>query len=441
MAKAITYLEQSRHAVYYFRIRVPNSLKTSFPCSEVRRSLGTKCRRLAILRGAKLLEQVEELFSQAGRGEIIDLKRLSWSEPFEFSRPPAVVNASVLELEPERTSPKMSIAFQRYLETQKLEGVGEKTLGDKRSIFELLVRVVGDMPVHCFQRKHAQKFKEIALKLPPRSNRKCNVTLERLITEAETTISTTTFNNYMKYLSAFFTWLLQEEYSDKNYFDGLRVKQRTKASLGRSIFSEEDLRHLFCGAIPLCDHPRPYQHWLPLLALYSGARMGELCQLYVDDIMEINGIHCIYIREGRADQKLKTPSSERVIPIHSKLKDAGFMGYVKQRRQQGPDTLLFDLVKHKRHGYAATPSKWFGRLREKLGFKDNRIKERKDFHSFRHTVADHLKQLGVAESLVAGLLGHQTGGITFSRYGKDFKPEMLQPVVEQLAFNIDQDWS
>jgi integrase len=65
-----------------------------------------------------------------------------------------------------------------------------------------------------------------------------------------------------------------------------------------------------------------------------------------------------------------------------------------------------------------------------LGFRDEVGK--KDFHSFRHTLADHLKQKGVAESLVGGLLGHQAGGITFNRYGKDFRPEVLARIVEML---------
>lgn len=80
----------------------------------------------------------------------------------------------------------------------------------------------------------------------------------------------------------------------------------------------------------------------------------------------------------------------------------------------------------------SAPSKWFARYRASLGFK--RGGERKDFHSFRHTVADHLKQQGVSESLVGGLLGHTTGGITFSRYGKDWKPETMVEVVEMLSW-------
>ncbi len=436
MAQLSAYLQRSQHSVYYFRIRVPESARKLVPQSQIRRSLRTKCKRQAIVRSAKLLQQVEGLFHEAVKGQPVDLSQLSWSDQSEPS-PVAAVPTSALDQAPApaRTSPKISVALAQYLEAQHLEGVGAKTIGDKRSIVELLVRAVGDMPVHRFQRQHAQQFREIALKLPPRSNRKHHVPLERLIADAESTISMTTFNNYVKYLSAFFAWLVLEGHCDKNPFEGLRIKQRARASAGRSRFTEGDLQRLFSGICTRHDPGKPYQYWLPLLALYTGARMGELCQLYADDIVTINGIDCIYIREGRADQRLKTPSSERVIPIHSQLRDVGFMQYVQGRKQQGADALLFDLIRHQRHGYSATPSKWFGRLREALGFKG--AESKKDFHSFRHTVADHLKQLGVTESLVAGVLGHQSGGITFSRYGKDFKPEVLQPVIEQLAFGIE----
>jgi len=94
--------------------------------------------------------------------------------------------------------------------------------------------------------------------------------------------------------------------------------------------------------------------------------------------------------------------------------------------------LFPELSRHKKHGYSAVPSKWFARLREQLGFKREGVQ--KDFHSFRHSFADHLKQKGIAESLVGGVLGHQSEGITFSRYGKDFQPEILAPIVESVSF-------
>lgn len=78
---------------------------------------------------------------------------------------------------------------------------------------------------------------------------------------------------------------------------------------------------------------------------------------------------------------------------------------------------------------------WVRRTLSGVGEANSRGSEKKDFHSFRHTVAGYLKQKGIDENLVGGLLGHQTGGITFCCYGKDFKPDVLVPVVELVGFD------
>jgi len=215
----------------------------------------------------------------------------------------------------------------------------------------------------------------------------------------------------------------------------LKIKQHIKVNAQRSKVSERDLKHLFTADIYTGKKAyKDYQYWLPLLGVYTGARMNEICQLYLGDLKSVNGIDCIHIQAKHEDQNLKTPSSERLIPIHSKLKELGFMEYVAHQRSIGHTRLFSELVRHSKHSYAATPSKWFANLRTKLGFTGG--DEKKDFHSFRHTVADHLKQLGVAESVIGGILGHQTGGITFNRYGKDYKPEMLAASVEMLGFDF-----
>lgn len=225
---------------------------------------------------------------------------------------------------------------------------------------------------------------------------------------------------------------MREGYCARNPFDGMRVRQRRKQSEERSAFNSEDLKLLFSKqtyALPTSN--KPDQYWLPLLGLYTGARLSELCQLYVDDVVSVNGIDCLHIRADKPDQRLKTPSSERLIPLHSKLKQLGFLEYVERLRTTQPGRVFPRLSRHKKHGYGAGASKWFARVRERLGLRENGIN--KDFHSFRHTLADHLKQKGLAEELVAGLLGHQAGGITFNRYGKDYRPETLLPVIEAVT--------
>jgi len=324
---------------------------------------------------------------------------------------------------------------QGCLEQQSHEGVAAKTLSDKRSVAELMTRIVGDLPVDLITRQDARKFREVALKLPPRMNQLPEgQSLEQIIETATTTISLTTFNNYVKNLTTFFSYAIREGYCERNPFDGLRVRQRGKVSEERSVFTEDDLRRLFSKQVyASANSAQPHKYWLPLLGLYTGARLNELCQLYLDDVVCINGIDCLHIRATKPDQKLKTVTSERLVPIHSKLKALGFLEFVQSQREAGHQRLFAELTLHKAHGYAAAPSKWFTRVRDQLGFRDGA--ERKDFHSFRHTLADHLKQKGIVESLVGGILGHQSGGITFSRYGKDFRPEVLAPVVEAVEFD------
>jgi len=330
-------------------------------------------------------------------------------------------------------SPRFSQVVAECLEQQKQEGVAAKTIDDKRAVASLLIRIVGDLPIDLISRQDARKFRETALKLPPRINQlPADQSLQQVIETATSTISLTTFNNYVKNLTTFFSYAIREGYCQRNPFDGLRVKQRGKVSEERSVFTEDDLRSLFSRAsYAPADTSKPHQYWLPLLGLYTGARLTELCQLYLDDVVSIGGVDCLYIRASRPDQKLKTASSERLVPIHSKLKGLGFLEFIQRQRSAGHQRVFPELTCHKKHGYGAGASKWFTRVRERLGLRDGEGK--KDFHSFRHTFADHLKQKGAQEGLVGGLLGHQSEGITFGRYGKDFRPEVLVPVVEMVT--------
>ena len=51
MSSVPSYLWLSRHSIFYFRIVVPGVLRPLFPCSEIRRSLQTRCKREALIRG------------------------------------------------------------------------------------------------------------------------------------------------------------------------------------------------------------------------------------------------------------------------------------------------------------------------------------------------------------------------------------------------------
>jgi len=69
-------------------------------------------------------------------------------------------------------------------------------------------------------------------------------------------------------------------------------------------------------------------YWLPLLALFTGARLGELAPLTVADITTDNpaGISTIRVTEHlEQGRRLKNVGSRRVVSIPPELVGLGFM--------------------------------------------------------------------------------------------------------------------
>ncbi|MFZ3324836.1 MAG: hypothetical protein WA231_02620 [Methylocella sp.] len=70
----------------------------------------------------------------------------------------------------------------------------------------------------------------------------------------------------------------------------------------------------------------PVNRWVPLLSAYSGVRVSEICQLRVEDVTQLSGIWCMKIAPEAGS--LKTAGSERVVPLHPAVIEAGFLQFV-----------------------------------------------------------------------------------------------------------------
>jgi len=60
--------------------------------------------------------------------------------------------------------------------------------------------------------------------------------------------------------------------------------------------------------------------WLPVLGLFTGCRIEELCQLHCSDVIQYDGIWCLDIND-EGEKRLKNKSSKRVVPLHQILVD------------------------------------------------------------------------------------------------------------------------
>lgn len=169
---------------------------------------------------------------------------------------------------------------------------------------------------------------------------------------------------------------------------------KAKKGVKRRAFNQEELQKIF-GSDYYRDanYNRAYQYWIPLLAAYTGARVNELAQLNIDDIKtDKEGIAYFNITgddEEEDSKSIKNEESKRVVPVHQKLIDLGFLDFVKSREGKEIQN-LFDIKKARADKYGKVPATWFNQkyLRGYLKLDDPAIV----FHSFRHRFVTSLSQ-------------------------------------------------
>ena len=256
-------------------------------------------------------------------------------------------------------------------------------------------------------------------------------------TNRGTKMSPTRVDLYLGYAAQAFNWAIKHHYTEINPFSGLQYgkKKRKRADKQRDAFNTDDLKKMFVDSRYFgqdkwgkCKHPHFF--WAPILGLYTGARMEEIGQLYVDDVKQIDGVWALDINESRPDQSVKT-SEQRLIPLHDFIvKELKFIDYINSLPQDGR---VFPELKRIQDRYTHGYTQWFSSFKKRCGIDAN-----KTFHSFRHSLTTCLLKRDVPDYRIAQLVGHVTDGQTTGRYGKRFKPELLkEKVVDKIDYGID----
>ena len=321
----------------------------------------------------------------------------------------------------------LSQGFSLYKREQILENWGVRTAAQNEASFKQLIEVIGDIPITAVTKSVVRDYKQTLLSYPANryKGKRREKTLEQLVEEGCISISLETVRNIMGRVSSFFNWLVKQGYREDNPFSGVAPRRVHSARSERSPFNDDDLKLLFGTAIYKDKiYAHDWQYWLPLLGLYTGARLEELCQLKGQDFKVADGCHYIDIHgEGDIQNRVKTPSSIRKIPVHSELINLGLLG-IANKRPKGH--FLFDL-RRVNTNLGHLPSKWFGGYKASLGLP----KGTKVFHSFRHTLRDKLTLSGVPNEHIRELLGHEQIGETFGRYGSSIPVNVLAESLEK----------
>ena len=330
--------------------------------------------------------------------------------------------------------------------------VTAKTTVKYDAIFRAIEEVLGkDTLLRQITRADCKRFQELLASLPPNATKRFpKLSLEQAAAKGKADglkpISSIVANAYLNKLTALLAWAVEEDLLDKNPAKGLRIASPPNGKKGRrKPFSIEQLNAIFSAPLYAgCqddengyaergpNHPRRGRFWVPLLALFTGMRLNEICQLLVSDVTVDDNTDVILVREGEVDgeKSVKTDAGERCIPIHPELKRLGFLDHVAARRKAGDGRLFPELPRGSTGYYSDAFQKWFSRFLRKAGASEPKT----SFHSFRHTFRDALREADISEERVRRIGGWVGNGGADQLYGKGLRPSTLAREIKKVRY-------
>ncbi len=344
---------------------------------------------------------------------------------------PAAVSS--IKVQPPRfsTAMKLSQAFEVWKNKQN---PSEMTIQEWKRSIRLFTEMHTDLPVDLIEDMQIVEFSD-ALKIVPKRLEKeyDKVPFPKLIKLAKEgkfkdkePRSIASINKYISAISSVLKVMCQNAVIARNPASNKHLPDKDDESGKRLPFTIDALQTLFSSTVystnfwgsPETD--KPSRFWIPLLGVFTGARIEEIAQLRLADIQSHNDI--CYISINKEDgKKLKTKSSKRNIPVHNELIRIGFIKYVEECKKKGDKYLFADLADRKDGKRGRNASNWFRRCINGLGIKNPQL----CFHSLRHNFRDACENSGVIEMYSKRLMGHASQG-THGGYGTGSYIETLQ---------------
>ncbi len=197
-------------------------------------------------------------------------------------------------------------ALDLYIsERDNAKNWGVKTKMETISVVSKFIELFGNVTVGTLNRVQAREFKNILLKLPPnlstiRDRDFGNRTLFEISQlDHEKRISPKTVNKMLTFFRAFITWCVDNAYLEINIFQDIKaIEPKRLARDERDHFEQAEMTTILQS---LNSVVHDWKKWSVLVAAYSGARLNEVCQLYKDDIVEIDNIWCFRIGTNHND--------------------------------------------------------------------------------------------------------------------------------------------
>ncbi|WP_240554648.1 tyrosine-type recombinase/integrase [Acetobacter cibinongensis] len=320
-------------------------------------------------------------------------------EPLQALPPPAQGNRKKAKAQ------TISAMAQRFILNDASKSAD--TIKGTKTTLDLFIEAFGDLPVNRVSGTTAGDFHDLLLGLPATHGKSKNRLPIRKAVEAAKeqgleTVSGKTVKNHFSRLSSLWSVLVQREIVPKNPW---------------SQWEHRGISHrTYAGMVNV--------------ALYTGLRLGEICNLRGQDIENVQGVACFHVRPHPEDGwSPKSAAGTRLVPIHSQLIKAGIMSFLKPEQH----FLFPDLATSSEGVRGAAFGQAFSKLKTKLD-----LPAEITFHSFRHTVSTKLRNQNASfrELWIDKVLGHEASHRSQGtmNYTSSIDVQNLKSVIEALEF-------
>ncbi|OJX68443.1 site-specific integrase [Magnetospirillum sp. 64-120] len=333
------------------------------------------------------------------------------------------------------------------------KGLKDRTKDKMRTGLELVVEFFGaETPLTAIDAEGCEEYQRFLRALPPnftkiRAGRSLRQITETAAARGSPGLMRATRESYFLPLRQMLEWARRKKLIPENPAQGITEGRKAPGDAKRRhSFTPDQLRAMFTAPLytgcvndehgfntPGPNRPRRGRFWVPLLGLFTGARLGELCQLRVEDVMRSEkGTPFIRIHGEGEGMSVKNENSWRSFPVHPKLERIGFLDFVAEQKAADATHLFPELlVEGRMAGYRA--SKLFSTFRKAVGVTTPGV----CFHSFRHTYIDALRVAGVDREVAERLCGWSNGNRTSSRYGEGPTMDMKLKEVSKAYSDLD----
>ena len=277
---------------------------------------------------------------------------------------------------------KLTTLWPRYLRTKTKEGISGKAEGTYQMKFDIFIEWYGDSHIEDVTPTDISEYKDHLLH---------DITVRAGKNRGQIGLDTVTVDNYVGVVNQLYKWAQKNgafprqmliPTTDQRITTKAVKKARALSGKANRAFKIDELIKAFDVKSYRSENRLSHHFWPPLIALYTGMRLGEVSQLACADIRMEDGMWALDINDEDY-KRVKSAAARRVIPMHPELVALGLPEFMRDVKALNLGPQLFPVLLPKDDGSQGNaPGKKWDLYLKVVELTDDAL----TYHSFRRTL-------------------------------------------------------